>query len=312
MTHEAFLKRLSGRELPEMISRIATASFVPGGHRPQIKRGGIEMDRTAPFRFGVDNPKDYDWALSARVGRPMRKVRLEEKENLFVCLVDMRPSLSFGRTRSKRDFALEVAGILGISAMEFGDRAEIGALKPASFLPSRNGSRRKDTYLYHLLKLFDAPHEASELDIAKALYEAAGRIQPHTNVFVISDWLFPPPEKGMHAPLGRQPAYLRAEESLKALAFGRDVGIVALHDGCDFKLSPDVLRLKGGKRGMPVIIDGDSRKCQEALREIFRERSEWLDGLQRHLGVDYCMLETDTTFDYLAKLLAFFAKRKVR
>ncbi len=302
-----FLKRL--RELPGIVSGIRSASYIPGSHRSRVKMGGHEFERTAPFIPGEHDLRQYAHRLSAKMGKPMRVIKSETKENLFVSLVDLRPSLSFGKTRTKREFALEIAGALGLTALALDDRASVSALGLARQFVTGKGGRSKDAFLFSLLSLHAYRKTTDFSEMTESIVRASRLLPASSSVFVISDWLFSP-QPNETCPLNEQQAYCQAQKALKALSVDHEVGVVALHDIRDFTLPEGVYRISNGAGGAAMIAK--SAKANKALTRLFEERRTWLDGLTRNLGIDYCLLETDETFKYISKLLTFFAKRKVR
>lgn len=310
MTREIFLARLGGGGLPEFVSRMVSHSRIPGAHRTLTPTGGLEMERTAPFRFAVDDPKDYDWTLSGRLGKPMRKVRIEEKELLAICLVDMRPSLLFGATRTKREFAIEAAATVGLAAIASGDRALIAELAPDAPLPNLTGTRRTELLVTQALHLWEAPRAAESFDIAQAVYRIARDAPRRTSIFLFSDWIFPPDAMQPRETLANQRPYREAAEALNMLALDREVCMVTIHDIRDRQIPPGAWRVRAHPGSASAVLNGGAKRSAQKIREkLLAERCAWLAQLNA-IGIDSCDLETTEDFSYIERLMQFFAERQ--
>ena len=310
MTREAFLARLGGGGLPKFVSRMSTHSRIPGAHRTLTPTGGLEMERTAPFRFAVDDPKDYDWVLSARLGKPMRKVRIEEKELLTICLVDMRPSLLFGAVRTKREFAIEVAATLGLAAIAAGDRALIAGLAPNTLLPNLVGTRRTELLITQALELWEAQGVTETFDLAQAIHHVAHSAPRYTSIFLLSDWILPLDTTRPRETLASQRPYQETAEALKMLALDREIGMVTITDIREREIPKGIWRLRTEPHGKTVVLNGGiGRRAQRIREKLLAEQHEWFIMLNA-LGADVCEFATTEDFSYLERLMQFFVARQ--
>lgn len=88
------------------------------GARPTRWRGqGMELHDARPYQPG-DDIRHLDWRATARSGKPVTKIFVEERARNLFLLIDRRPSMMFGtRLELKAATAARVAAILAFSAL---------------------------------------------------------------------------------------------------------------------------------------------------------------------------------------------------
>ena len=93
-----------------------------GDHLSRLLGRGMEFDEARPYQPG-DDPRNIDWRVTARTGRPYTKVFREERERPVLLVTDLRRSMRFAtRGVFKSVQAARLAGILAWAAMFGGDR----------------------------------------------------------------------------------------------------------------------------------------------------------------------------------------------
>lgn len=93
-----------------------------GGHLSRFRGRGMEFDESRIYQPG-DEPRNMDWRVTARSGRPHVKLFREERERPVWLLVDQGPSMRFGtRVAFKSVIAARAAALLGWAAADKGDR----------------------------------------------------------------------------------------------------------------------------------------------------------------------------------------------
>lgn len=170
----------------EFRTRRAVDEFAPGAY-PSLFRGrGIEFADIREFQSG-DDARILDWRASARLGRPVVKRFVEERELTLLLLVDGSASTRCARTHER---LLELAAVFAFSAQRNRDR--VGAMlfttEPEWTVAPGQGRHHAHRLLRELVA--HAPVHAGT-DLGAAL-EAAHRGARRGTVFVLlSDFLDP-------------------------------------------------------------------------------------------------------------------------
>jgi uncharacterized protein (DUF58 family) len=128
-----------------------------GGHLSRFRGRGMEFDESRIYQPG-DDPRNMDWRVSARSGRPHVKLFREERERPVWLLVDLGPTMRFGtRVAFKSVIAAHAAALLAWATADRGDR--VGGLV---FDESRRFERRPAARTHGLLPLLNAVSELSK------------------------------------------------------------------------------------------------------------------------------------------------------
>lgn len=170
----------------EFRTRRAVNEFAPGAY-PSLFRGrGIEFADIREFQSG-DDARILDWRASARLGRPVVKRFVEERELTLMLLVDGSASTRCARTHER---LLELAAVFAFSALRNRDR--VGAMlfttEPEWTVAPGQGRHHAHRLLRELVA-HDPVHPGTDLGAA---LEAAHRGARRGTVFVLlSDFLDP-------------------------------------------------------------------------------------------------------------------------
>jgi len=102
-------------------SRIA-CSYGPGTHRSSFRGQGLETIDSRPYQAG-DNIRHMDWRATARSGKAISKVFMDERQHNLFLIIDRRPAMFFGtRNMLKVTAAIKTAAVLAFSASVNHDR----------------------------------------------------------------------------------------------------------------------------------------------------------------------------------------------
>ena len=102
--------------------RKAARAALLGEHSSALRGRGLEFQEVRPYVAG-DDPRNIDWRVTARRGRPHTKLFREEREQSVWLLVDLQPGLFFGtRQQLKSALAVRAAALLAWVAALGGDR----------------------------------------------------------------------------------------------------------------------------------------------------------------------------------------------
>src|SRR5580692_4103890 len=136
-------------ELLESVRRIETRTnrlvndMMVGAYLSHFKGRGMDFEELREYIPG-DDVRDIDWNVTHRLGKVFVKRFREERELTAVLAVDVSGSSTFGSaSRSKREFAAEIAATLAMSAAKNGDKVALLLFTDEIelFVPPRKGRR---------------------------------------------------------------------------------------------------------------------------------------------------------------------------
>ncbi|MCC7052997.1 MAG: DUF58 domain-containing protein [Gemmatimonadaceae bacterium] len=278
------------RRLELRMRRLVNSTFA-GEYRSVYKGQGMEFSEVREYQPG-DEVRSIDWNVTARLRKPYVKRYVEERELTVLLLVDCSASAHFGtRTRFKDDVALEVAAVLGLSALRNNDRVGLLAFtdRIEHAVPPAKGRRHGLRVLRDLLALRP---QGRRTDIALACQQAGRHLTHRSLVFVISDFR----DAG-------------AEPALRRLAARHEVVVITVDDPVERRLpAAGVLVLADPESGARVEVDsGDA-----AFRDRYTAAAQRLDAQRAAMfartGVTVVALHTDRGI--VEPLLAFFRRAR--
>lgn len=166
--------------------RLITDSLA-GGYRSAFRGSGIEFADVREYAEG-DDPRQIDWNVTARAGRPFVKRFVEERERTLVFALDLGPGMQAGLGGwSLRQAASRFAACLVQLAIDNQDRTGLiagGAALEHFVLPKKGAG--------HALRvardLVELPLAATGGGLDALLATAAARLRRRVVLFVLSDW----------------------------------------------------------------------------------------------------------------------------
>ncbi len=229
------------RRLELRMRRLVNSRFA-GDYRSVYKGQGMEFAEVREYQPG-DEVRSIDWNVTARLQKPYVKRYVEERELTVLLLIDCSASAHFGtRVRFKDDVALEVAGVLALSALRNNDRVGVVAFtdRVEHAVPPRKGRRHGLRLLRDLLSLRPIGRRT---DIALACEQAQRHLSHRSLIFVISDF-----------------RDAQAEHSLRRLAARHEVVVITIDDPAEHVLpAAGVLVLADPETGERIEVDsGDA------------------------------------------------------
>ncbi len=260
---------------------------------------GMEFDEARPYQPG-DDPRNIDWKVTARTGKPYTKVFREERERPVLFMLDLRHSMHFATQGVfKAVQAARLATLLAWAADNNGDRVG-GFLFSEDFHRELKPRLGKRSVLRLIHEIVNAPNWGSAAaatgDPERAAEQAlAGvrKVEKSGSLLVlISD--------------GRNLNDV-AGKLLAGLGRNNDLLIFNVFDPLEVDLPPP---------GHYSVISGQTRRAfsinerqqrQSYVRE-FEKRRELLRGNARHPHTHY--FEVSTTADPVAELQATFGRRR--
>ena len=278
------------RRLELRMRRLVNSRFA-GEYRSVYKGQGMEFSEVREYQPG-DEVRSIDWNVTARLQKPYVKRYVEERELTVLLVVDCSASAHFGtRSRLKDDVALEVAAVLGLSALRnndrvgliaFTDRVEY-AVRPAK------GRRHGLRLLRDLLMLRPV---GQRTDISLACEQAQRHLTHRSLVFVISDFR----DAG-------------AERALRQLASRHEVVVITVDDPVERVLpAAGVLMLVDPETGGRVEVDTSDAAFRSRYAVAAAASASEREVLFARSGVTAIALQTNAGI--VEPLLAFFRRAK--
>ena len=306
----------SVRRVEVRTNRLVKDTMV-GAYLSHFKGRGMDFEELREYIPG-DDVRDIDWNVTHRLGRVFVKRFREERELTAVLAVDVSASSSFGSaSRTKREFAAEIAATLAFSAAKNGDKVALLLFtdEVELFVPPRKGRRH---ILRIVRELLMCKPRKRGTDISSALVFLNHVLHRRAIVFLLTDFLHtsgagragsPLPADGAHGVARPTNRDVIAELGLTNIR--HDVVCLHLHDPREAEL-PDagLVTIEDGETGELLEIDSTRSSLRERFAATNAERLEELDAALNRTGVDTLRLNTAEPF--APALQRFFEIRRGR
>lgn len=249
------------------------------GAHSSVQRGlGLEFQEVRPYVAG-DDPRNIDWRVTARRGRPHTKLFREERERPVWLLVDLQPGLFFGTRRQlKSALAVRTAALLAWVASLGGDR--VGAViahgaGATRIVPARARQPGVLPLLDALLRSQPlAPEQPAPLALEAGLRALLPLVRPGNQILALSDFAGLRPE---------------ADSLWAALASHSDLRLFWVTDPLEEEGLPNG-RFRAGLPGRVRVLDGG--RLRERWRQAWREREARIAALSQRSAAPVVRLDT--------------------
>ncbi len=315
----------SVRRVEVRTNRLVNDTMV-GAYLSHFKGRGMDFEELREYIPG-DDVRDIDWNVTHRLGRVFVKRFREERELTAVLAVDVSASSQFGSaSRTKREFACEIAATLAFSAAKNGDKVALLLFtdEVELFVPPRKGRRH---ILRIVRELLMAKPRKRGTDISSALVFLNHVLHRRAIVFLLTDFLHSggsgtgvsPVSFNAAAPLPethRRDARATAQSRDVITELGltnirHDVVCLHLHDPREAELpAAGLVTLEDAETGELLEIDSTRGSMRERFANANAERLENLDAALNRTGVD--TLRLNTTEPFAPVLQRFFEIRRGR
>ena len=314
----------SVRRVEVRTNRLVNDTMV-GAYLSHFKGRGMDFEELREYIPG-DDVRDIDWNVTHRLGRVFVKRFREERELTAVLAVDVSASSQFGSaSRTKREFAVEIAATLAMSAAKNGDKIALLLFtdEVELFVPPRKGRR-------HLLRLVREmlvfkPRRRGT-DISRALGFLNHVLHRRAIVFLLTDFLHSQRslQSTVHSPqlpaarpgtVDSGPATAQsARDVVQELGLTNtrhDVVCLHLHDPRESTL-PDagLLTVEDAETGELLELDSHHDAVRGRFAAVNAERLAELDRALNRTAVDTLRLNTSEPF--APALQRFFEIRRGR
>jgi uncharacterized protein (DUF58 family) len=260
-----------------------------GGYKTTFKGRGMLFSEVRPYQYG-DDVRTIDWNVTARTRVPHIKVFEEERELVFMLLVDVSASAYFGTNQLKNELAAEIAATLAFSAIANNDM--VGAIifsdKIEKFLPPKKG---RPHVLRIIRELLAADTKSSRTDLNEAFKYLTRIIQKRCTAFVISDFLAENYDAGA-----------------KVAASKHDLIGLHLYDPKEANLpNIGILPVVDAETGDFRWVDTSDEQTRTAHADYHQKTLSYFEETFQRNGADTLSISTQDA--YLKKLMGFFKSR---
>ena len=260
-----------------------------GAHSSAQRGRGLEFQEVRPYVAG-DDPRNIDWRVTARRGRPHTKLFREERERPVWLLVDLQPGLFFGTRRQlKSALIVRTAALLAWIASLDGDRVGSVIAHGAGqtrILPARARQSGVLPLLEALLQAQPkAPGEPAPLALEGGLHALLPLARPGSQILAVSDF-----------------AGLRDEAGSlwTALAAHGDLRLFWITDPLEEEGLPNG-RFRVGLPGRLRVLEG--ARVRERWRQVWREREARIAALSQHNAAPVVRLDTRESVEHILQPL---------
>lgn len=288
MIPKSTLKKVKALEIK---TRSIVDSMLSGGYLSAFKGRGLHFSDIRPYQVG-DDVRFIDWKVTAKMGGvPYVKLFQEERELTVILMVDVSGSQDFGGcSASKKDIAIELAAVLGFSAIRnqdnvglilFSDQVEL-------YIPPKKG---KSHVLRMIRDMYVMERKGCNTDISAALDYLLRVQKKKAVVFLISDFIADSYERLLSIAASRHDLIPVCVSEPHERGFPK-VGFVALQDAETGEVS--------------YVYSGTARGNQQ-LSRFYDENHLRLDRFFQSKKLMPLRISTDGS--YIEALIRFFKRR---
>ncbi len=273
----------------QLNSRAQATDLMAGAYQSAFKGQGMEFDQVREYQAG-DEPRQVDWNVTARLGKPFVKSFIEERSLSLLFVVDASASMLFGSgDSSKKDWLIEVIATLAFNAVKKND--QVGLLlfsdKVHSYIPPKKGLRHALRIVRDLIEF----QPTGQTNLKTALDYANKIIKGRAVIFLVSDFLKANFTEPLNIPTHRHDfVALEVRDPLETMPF--NIGLVELKD------------LETGKS---ALVDTNYKPWQRAYQEAQETRKEQFKKTLRKYAIDHLPLTSGEPF--AGPLQNFFKRR---
>jgi uncharacterized protein (DUF58 family) len=270
--------------------------YLQGDYRSLFYGSGVDFADLREYQ-PEDDIRYIDWNVSARMNTPYVRKYVEDREVIAWFLLDLSPSVDFGRLDNQKrtvliDFVATLARLLTrhgnrVGAIMYGDTRSVQRTVPA-----RGGRNQVLRLINDLLK---QPHlsKSSTTDLAPLFNGGLNAIKKRSLVFVISDFISAP----------------GWEKSLNLLSQRHEVIAIRLWDPREMEL-PDIgpIIMEDAETGEQLYVDTHDKKFRQRFQEAAAQREAMLTETFKRSGVDVLPLSTEE--DLIRAIIRFATIRR--
>jgi uncharacterized protein (DUF58 family) len=268
--------------------------YLQGDYRSLFYGSGVDFADLREYQ-PEDDIRYIDWNVSARMNTPYVRKYVEDREIIAWFLLDLSPSVDFGRVdNQKRMVLIDFVATLARLLTRHGNR--VGAMMYGSsvqhIIPARGGRNQVLRLINDLLK---QPHlsKSSTTDLSPLFNNGLNAIKKRSLVFVVSDFI-------------SQPGW---EKPLNLLGQRHEVIAIRLWDPREVEL-PDIgsIIMEDAETGEQLYVDTHDKKFRQRFHEAALQREAMLAETFKRSGVDVLPLSTEE--DLIRAIIRFATIRR--
>jgi uncharacterized protein (DUF58 family) len=268
--------------------------YLQGDYRSLFYGSGVDFADLREYQ-PEDDIRYIDWNVSARMNTPYVRKYVEDREVIAWFLLDLSPSVDFGRVDNlKRMVLIDFVATLARLLTRHGNR--VGAMmygsKVQQVIPARGGRNQVLRLINDLLK---QPYlsKTPATDLAPLFNNGLNAIKKRSLVFVVSDFI-------------SQPGW---EKPLNLLGQRHEVIAIRLWDPREVEL-PDIgaIIMEDAETGEQLYVDTHDRKFRQRFHEAAKQREAILAETFKRSGVDVLPLSTEE--DLIRAIIRFATVRR--
>jgi uncharacterized protein (DUF58 family) len=269
--------------------------YLQGDYRSLFYGSGVDFADLREYQ-PEDDIRYIDWNVSARMNTPYVRKYVEDREVIAWFLLDLSPSVDFGRVDNQKrmvliDFVATLARLLTrhgnrVGAMMYGSRIQ-------HTVPARGGRNQVLRLINDLLKQPHLLSKATMTDLSPLFKGGLNAIKKRSLVFVISDFISAP----------------GWEKSLNLLNQRHEVIAIRLWDPREMEL-PDIgpIIMEDAETGEQLYVDTHDKKFRQRFHEAANQREAMLTETFKRAGVDVLPLSTEE--DLIRAIIRFATIRR--
>ncbi len=268
--------------------------YLQGDYRSLFYGSGVDFADLREYQ-PEDDIRYIDWNVSARMNTPYVRKYVEDREVIAWFLLDLSPSVDFGRVdNQKRTVLIDFVATLARLLTRHGNR--VGAMMYGSSVQHTVPARGGRTQVLRLINdLQKQPYlsKTPATDLAPLFKGALNSIKKRSLVFVISDFISTP----------------GWEKSLNLLSQRHEVVAVRLWDPREMEL-PDIgmIVMEDAETGEQLYVDTHDKKFRQRFKEAASQRESMLTDTFKRAGVDVLPLSTEE--DLIRAIIRFATIRR--
>jgi uncharacterized protein (DUF58 family) len=268
--------------------------YLQGDYRSLFYGSGVDFADLREYQ-PEDDIRYIDWNVSARMNTPYVRKYVEDREIIAWFLLDLSPSVDFGRVdNQKRTVLVDFVATLARLLTRHGNR--VGAIMYGSrvqhTVPARGGRNQVLRLINDLLK---QPYlsKTPATDLSPLFKSGLNAIKKRSLVFVISDFI-------------SEPGW---EKPLNLLSQRHEVIAIRLWDPREMEL-PDIgtIVMEDAETGEQLYVDTHDKKFRQRFKEAASQREAMLTETFKRSGVDVLPLSTEE--DLIRAIIRFATIRR--
>jgi uncharacterized protein (DUF58 family) len=263
-----------------------------GEYHTAFKGRGMSFSEVREYAYG-DDVRNIDWNVTARTQDLYVKIFEEERELTVMLLIDVSGSTLFGTgNKSKKDTIIEMAAVLGFSALNNNDK--VGAIlfsdKVEAYLPPKKG---RQNILMLIRDLLVIEPQSKKTNLSVALNYLNNVQKKRCITFLISDMMDNDYEK-----------------SIKLTARKHDLIGVNIYDDSEVNLSAELgmILARDQETGELFFVDAGSNSYRKTYLNEKLKMIKSTEELFRKSGALCKALSTND--DYIKVLIEVLRNRR--